>query len=63
MPCFTPVLGPAAIVLGKKGLNRIQEDPGIPGRVHAWVGIVIGGVMTFLVLAGVAAVLIFGRRS
>jgi len=56
VPCFSPILGPTAIILGTLGLNECKRNPELPGRGHAITGIVIGSIMTFLVL--VLAVLI-----
>ncbi len=52
VPCLAPVLGVPAVVLGIIGLKRSRELRA--GRVHAWIGIVLGSVM--LVLACVAVV-------
>ena len=49
VPCFTPLLGPAAIILGILGLQECKKNPILPGRGHAITGIVLGGIMTFLV--------------
>lgn len=63
VPCFTPILGPAAIVLGVLGLKECKRDPNLPGKGHAITGIVLGGIMTFLVLALVLFIFVFGKRT
>ncbi|HVT11226.1 MAG TPA: DUF4190 domain-containing protein [Fimbriimonadaceae bacterium] len=63
VPCFTPILGPAAIVLGILGLKEVRLNPNLPGKGHAIVGIVIGSIMTFLLVAVVVLVLVFGKAS
>jgi hypothetical protein len=47
--------GVAAAVLGLQGLAAARERPEVRGRVHAWIGIVLGG---FLALANLAAVVL-----
>jgi hypothetical protein len=37
-------LGLAALVLGIKGEAKARQHPETQGKVHAWVGIVLGGV-------------------
>jgi hypothetical protein len=37
-------LGLAAFPLGIVGLRKIARQPGLPGRVHAWVAILVGGL-------------------
>ncbi|MEZ5301598.1 MAG: hypothetical protein R3F11_13250 [Verrucomicrobiales bacterium] len=48
--------GVAAVILGLKGLRRYKENPMARGVVHAWIGIIGGGV--FALLYGAAVVLI-----
>src|SRR5580765_3821413 len=35
VPCFSPFLAPAAIILGILGLKECKRDPNLPGRGHA----------------------------
>jgi hypothetical protein len=44
-------LGIAAFVLGILGLRARAKNPAIKGSIHAWIGIIMGGMMT-LVWAG-----------
>ena len=46
VPGFCLVLSPAAVVLGIVGLKRIQSTPGLPGKAHALIGIILGGIVT-----------------
>jgi len=61
VPCFTPVLGPIALILGIFGLRAIRRKPGLPGKAHAWVGVVLGaieviaGLIVLLFVAGLVA--------
>lgn len=63
VPCFTPILGPAAIVLGILGLKECRLNPNLPGKGHAITGIVIGSIMTFLLVGVVVLVLLFGKAT
>lgn len=42
LPIAGLVMGPAAVVLGIKGLKYAKEHPIVKGQVHAWVGILCG---------------------
>ena len=48
IPCTGLGLGPAAMVLGYKGLVAYREDPGRKGKVHAWVALILGAFATLL---------------
>jgi len=48
------LLGLPALVLGIKGLQVAAHHPEARGKVHAWVGIVLGSVTTAATLAAVA---------
>jgi hypothetical protein len=63
VPCFSPFLAPAAIVLGILGLKECSRDPNLPGRGHAITGIVLGSIMLVLVLAVVGFALAAQAQS
>ena len=44
IPCVGLVLGLAAFVLGLRGLKCARENPEAKGKVHAWIGIIVGGL-------------------
>ena len=44
IPCLGIVLGFAAVVLGIIGLNQARTAPETGGKVHAWIGIGLGGL-------------------
>ena len=44
IPCFGIALGIAAFILGILGLKAANANPGSHGKVHAWVGIILGGL-------------------
>src|ERR1019366_682865 len=50
VPCFTPLLGPLAIILGILGLNECKRNSHLPGKGHAITGIVLGGITTCIML-------------
>jgi len=50
IPCVGLFLGTAALILGIKGLKIAKERPDLKGKVHAWVGILVGGFFGFLYL-------------
>jgi hypothetical protein len=60
-------LGIAALILGIKGVRKAQEHPEVKGKVHAWVGIIAGGLFSLLYLILIAIMIaamlpISGRR-
>jgi hypothetical protein len=58
VPCFSPILGPTALVLGCLGLKAIKRDPVLPGKAHALVAIVLGSLATVAMLALLVLILI-----
>ena len=57
LPCIGLVLAIPAFILGIMGLKKRKENPAVKGSVHAWIGIIMGGIFT-LVWGG-AIVLMF----
>ncbi len=53
IPCLGVVLGPMALVFGILGLKTAAREPFRKGKVHAWVGIVCGGLVSLLSLAAI----------
>jgi hypothetical protein len=47
IPCVGIPLGITAFVLGLLGLKRAKAHPESKGKVHAWVGIIVGGLFGF----------------
>lgn len=60
IPCFP--IGLAGLVLGLKGLRYAKEHPASKGQVHAWIGIVVGGIfgLLWLVVTGMVVVASMG---
>jgi len=44
VPPVGAVLGIPAVVLGISGLGFYQQNPASGGKVHAWIGIIFGGL-------------------
>lgn len=62
IPFVGSLLGIAGFVLGLLGLRHVREHPEARGKVHAWIGIIVGGLfgfgylfLTIVMIAGVAA--------
>jgi hypothetical protein len=62
IPVLGLVLGPIAVVLGVLGLRRAKANPRAKGRVHAWVAIGLGGVVTLISL-GVLGVFAYAAMT
>ena len=48
LPLIGFPLGIAAFIFGLLGLKKRKANPVIKGSVHAWIGIVCGGLMAIL---------------
>lgn len=48
IPGLGSPLGIAAFILGLKGLAKRKREPHVRGTVHAWVGIIMGGIFGLL---------------
>ncbi|MCS6977208.1 MAG: hypothetical protein NZM31_09410 [Gemmatales bacterium] len=44
IPCLGLILGPLAMYFGYSGLNYANQNPQAQGKVHAIVGLVLGGL-------------------
>ena len=62
LPCIGIVPGAAAFILGIIGLQQRARNPAIKGSVHAWIGIVLGGLMT-LVWGAAIVLMIVGAMA
>ena len=63
IPCLGIPLAVAALVLGVLGLRARKRNPEIKGSAHAWIGIIAGGFMLFLQVAGLVAVAVMGASQ
>jgi hypothetical protein len=62
IPCIGLVLAVPAVILGIIGLVQRSKNPAIRGAAHAWVGIVLGGLMTLL-WGGCVVFMVIGAMS
>jgi hypothetical protein len=60
IPPFGAVLGIVALFLGIWGLRFQRRNPETGGKVHAWVGVVLGGLFGFGYLALIILLVING---
>ena len=58
IPGFGAVLSIPALVLGIIGLRRAKANPQAKGKVHAWIGIIAGGLFTLWHVAMVVIMII-----
>lgn len=57
------LLGVPALILGIIGLKAANANPGAHGKVHAWIGISLGGLMTLVSLAVLVFMMVAVRRA
>ncbi len=67
IPCIGLLLGIAALILGIMGLKRAGQNPEAKGKVHAWIGIILGGLcalanMAFILIAIAGAIASVGAH-
>jgi hypothetical protein len=48
IPCLGLLLAIPALILGIIGLRKVRQNPQLKGTAHAWIGIVLGALMTLL---------------
>ena len=63
IPCAGIPLGLTAFVLGILGLKRAKAHPEAKGKVHAWVGIIVGGLFGFGYLVALFILAVMGASS
>ncbi len=57
------LLAPAALGLGIAGLRHLKQNPDAHGVVHAWIGIVLGGIFTIVHWGLLIAMVLNAARS
>tara|TARA_B100000029_G_scaffold469843_1_gene508081 strand:+ start:1850 stop:2212 length:363 start_codon:yes stop_codon:yes gene_type:complete len=62
LPCIGVVLAIPAFILGIMGLKKRKENPAVKGSVHAWIGIIMGGIFA-LVWGGVIVFMTIGAMA
>ena len=63
IPLLGIPLGIAALICGIKGVRKAWAHPEVKGKVHAWVGIITGGLFSLLYLILIALMVGFSGRS
>jgi hypothetical protein len=58
IPCVGLLLGMAALILGILGLKAANAHPSAHGKVHAWVGIILGGLCAAGNLVGLVLIIV-----
>ena len=59
IPVLGLVFSVPAVVLGIIGVRRRRQNPALKGAVHAWIGIILGGLMTLAWGGGLLAMLVY----
>jgi hypothetical protein len=62
IPCFGLLLGIAAFILGILGLKFLKTHPMAHGKVHAWIGIILGGLCALANIAGIIMAILGARH-
>ncbi len=62
IPCVGLPLGIAAAILGVMGLKFSRANPTAKGAIHAWVGIVLGGLVSVAHVVTIVAIWMHSRR-
>jgi len=47
-PCLGFPIGIFAVYFGVQGIRKVRQDPNVRGGVHAWIGVVCGGLFGFM---------------
>lgn len=63
IPCLGGILGLASVILGIVGLRVAASQPTAKGKVHAWIGIVLGGVVLLLHIGVIIVIVIQSRQQ
>jgi len=58
IPFVGILLGIGGFVLGILGLRYVKEHPEAKGKVHAWIGIIVGGLFGFGYLAALVFLIV-----
>lgn len=58
IPCLGGVLGLVALILGIIGLKAAALKPEAKGKVHAWIGVILGGLIFLAHLVVVVGIVV-----
>ncbi len=62
IPIVGAVLGPISFVLGIIGLRVRRTNPAAGGKVHAWIGIILGGLLSLVYFGLIVFAIISANR-
>ena len=60
IPCVGLLLAVPALILGVIGLKKRRDNTILKGSVHAWIGIIMGGIFT-IIWGGLTMLLLIGN--
>ena len=60
IPCVGLLLAVPALILGVIGLKKRRDNAIVKGSVHAWIGIIMGGIFT-IIWGGLTMLLLIGN--
>ena len=60
IPCVGLLLAVPALILCVIGLKKRRDNPIVKGSVHAWIGIIMGGIFT-IIWGGLTMLLLIGN--
>ena len=60
IPCVGLLLAVPALILGVIGLKKRRDNPLGKGSVHAWLGLIMGGIFT-IIWGGLTMLLLIGN--
>jgi hypothetical protein len=63
IPLLGIVPGVIAIVFGVKGVRLVRRHPEVRGGIHAWFGLILGGVFTLVWIAALLFILVSSKRT
>lgn len=63
LPCIGLLFGVPAFVLGIMGLKKRKKNPEVKGSVHAWIGIVLGGICSLIWGASIVMMIIAAANA
>jgi hypothetical protein len=63
LPCIGLLLAVPALILGIIGLQKRKQNPAVKGSVHAWIGVIMGGLFTLIWGGLIIAALIAAANS
>lgn len=57
IPLMGAFFGLASVPMGIIGLKNVANTPGLPGKAHAWAGIIIGSISVLAHVVGLTMLL------